>query len=130
MHQKHTLKRYSILGTFSGIIAAIVLFLFISFILTPQLFAQSGAVNIREKTTEGTEFWLCFQRNFKDTPSTPTSSKSSNDLFLELYITGSSDSKVSIEIDGLGFRREIKVAGGTVVNVKIDPVGKKVNLAV
>jgi len=124
MHQKHTLKRYSILGTFSGIIAAIVLFLFISFILTPQLFAQSGAVNIREKTTEGTEFWLCFQRNFKDTPSTPTSSKSSNDLFLELYITGSSDSKVSIEIDGLGFRREIKVAGGTVVNVKIDPAAQ------
>ncbi|MBK9248738.1 MAG: IgGFc-binding protein [Ignavibacteria bacterium] len=89
-----------------------------------NLSAQSGVVNIREKTTEGTEFWLCFQRNFKDTPPNQAPTKSSNDLFLELFITGSNDSKVSIEIDGLGFRREIKVAGGTVVNVKIDPAAQ------
>lgn len=106
-------------------IAAMVLFLSASGICTPILSAQSsGAVTIREKTTEGTEFWLCFQRNFKDTPANQAATKSSNDLFLELFITGSTDSKVSIEIDGLGFRREIKVAGGTVVNVKIDPAAQ------
>lgn len=102
----------------------VVLFLLLWSISPFMLSAQQGAVNVREKTTEGTEFWLCFQRNFKDTPGTPSSAKNSNDLHLELFITGSNDSKVSIEIDGLGFRREIKVAGGTVANVKIDPAAQ------
>jgi hypothetical protein len=80
---------------------------------------RSSAVNVREKTTEGTEFWLCFQRNYKDSPQ--GAAKSKNDLRLELFLTGSADSKVSVEIDGLGFRRELKIAAGTVTNLIIDP---------
>ena len=85
----------------------------------PARSQKMRAVNIREKTTEGTEFWLCFQRNYKDAAAqTP---KSKNDLRLELFLTSSVDSKVSVEIDGLGFRREVKISAGTVTNLIIDP---------
>ncbi|MFN8358805.1 MAG: IgGFc-binding protein [Candidatus Kapaibacterium sp.] len=127
MSKNYTTILHSFPADLSRTMVMAMLFVLASAVLSPTLSAQpsgGGAVNIREKTTEGTEFWLCFQRNFKDTPSGSASSKSSNDLFLELFITGSVDSKVSIEIEGLGFRREIKVAGGTVVNVKIDPAAQ------
>ncbi len=99
-----------------------VLFLFSATFSLSAFGQKMGAVNIREKTTEGTEFWLCFQRNYKDLPlGTP---KSKNDLRLELFLTGSADSKVSVEIDGLGFRRELKIVAGTVTNLIIDPAAQ------
>ena len=85
----------------------------------PAYSQKPAAVTVHEKTTEGTEFWLCFQRNYKDTPLGTVKSK--NDLRLELFLTGSTESKVSVEIDGLGFRRELKIAAGTVTNLIIDP---------
>ncbi|MFA6571763.1 MAG: IgGFc-binding protein, partial [Bacteroidota bacterium] len=62
----------------------------------------------------GKEFWLCFQKNFKNDQS------NNNEIFLELFITGEFDSKVKIEIDGINFLKEVNVPAETVVNVKID----------
>lgn len=101
--------------------------LFVSLLLlvtfwSPAYSQKPPAITIHEKTTEGTEFWLCFQRNYKDSPLGTTKSK--NDLRLELFLTGSLESKVSVEIDGLGFRRELKIAAGTVTNLIIDPAAQ------
>ncbi len=62
-------------------------------------------------TSEGREFWLTFQRNFTDEKSK---------LSLQLFITGNETTQIIIEIEGLGFRREVTVRGGTVMNVVID----------
>ncbi len=66
---------------------------------------------IRYKNPEGTEFWLCFQKNFKDAKG--------DSLYLELFISGNEDASVVIEIDGLKFVHNKFVPKGTVANVKI-----------
>jgi hypothetical protein len=70
-----------------------------------------------DKTNEGTEFWLCFERNYKDSP---LGTKSKNDLRIELFIVGNKESKVRIEIDGINFRQEVIVLAGAVTNVPLD----------
>ncbi len=73
-------------------------------------------------TSEGREFWLCFQKNSiepeRDARTNRINPK--EQLFLELFLTSGEDTKVVIEIDGLLFRQEARIRGGTVVNVKID----------
>ncbi len=66
------------------------------------------------KNPVGNEFWLCFQRNYKE-----TGNLSSDKLILELFITGDWDAKVRIEIPGSKFRIDTLVPAQTVVNVKI-----------
>ncbi len=70
---------------------------------------------LKLKNSEGKEFWLCFQRNFKnkrvETPQTR--------LHLELFITGDEDAKVTIEIAGIGYKKRISIPGGTIKNVKL-----------
>lgn len=73
---------------------------------------------VEETTSEGTEFYLCFQRNYKDSRQ---SRDLKNDLALELFLTAGADANAEITIDGLGYKRMVKVPGGTVVQVKIDP---------
>ena len=70
---------------------------------------------LKVKNPVGTEFWLCFMKNYKE-DKRPSQSQ---DLILELFITGDEDSKVRIEIDGIGYRQNINVPAGTVQNVKI-----------
>ncbi|MBI3258383.1 MAG: IgGFc-binding protein [Ignavibacteriae bacterium] len=77
-----------------------------------------AATNSPEKTNEGKEFWLCFQRNYKDSPMGTVKSK--NDLILQLFLAGNKESNVVIEIDGINFRREVKVSADSVTNVIID----------
>lgn len=67
-------------------------------------------------TSEGTEFWVCFQRNTVD----ETKETRAKNITLELFISAGQTSRVIIEIDGLLFRREVRVPGGTVFNLKID----------
>jgi hypothetical protein len=69
--------------------------------------------NLRMKNPEGTEFWLCFEKNYRDT-KTPSDS-----LMLELFITGDVSSNVNIEIDGINYKNSFYVQGGTIKNIKI-----------
>ncbi len=70
-------------------------------------------------TYQGTEFWLCFTRNFKD--ASPKASKSdASNLQLELFIAAEAESKVRIEIEGLDFTMTRTVAAGAVERVVID----------
>lgn len=84
-----------------------------------QLAARTAESSSEVKTTEGTEFWLCFQRNFKDTP-VKQNEKNGNELTLELYVSSSSDTKVSIDIEGIKYQTTVKVSAGTVEKVVID----------
>jgi hypothetical protein len=67
------------------------------------------------KNPEGTEFWLCFEKNYKE----PKPPNPPNPLHLELFITSDNDAKVKIEIKGINFKQEVFVPGKTVQNVKI-----------
>ncbi len=69
------------------------------------------------KNSEGTEFWLCFMQNFQEEDKPNPSNK----LMLELFITGSYDTKVSITIDGFGYKLDTFLIGGSVYNIKISP---------
>ena len=80
-----------------------------------QLDTTGKVKRLRLQNSEGTDFWLCFQRNFKD-PKTPTAQ---TELHLELFLTGDADAKVNISIDGIGYNKNFNVPGGTVYNVKI-----------
>lgn len=76
--------------------------------------AQDTAV-VRYKNPEGTEFWLCFEKNFKEDEN-----KTRKDtLYLELFISGVKDASVTVEIDGLKFVKNIFIPKGTVANVRI-----------
>ncbi len=75
------------------------------------------------KNPEGTEFWLCFMRNYKDTQSR----NQKNNLQLELFITANEDAEVFIEVTSIGYRQRLKVRGGTVQNVKVDPLAQIVS---
>ncbi len=68
------------------------------------------------KNPVGKEFWLCFQRNYKETGNT-----SSDKLYLELFITGDYDAKVHIEIPGIFFDLDTLVPAKAIINVKIPP---------
>ncbi|MCX7736072.1 MAG: IgGFc-binding protein [Candidatus Kapabacteria bacterium] len=70
---------------------------------------------LKVKNPVGTEFWLCFMKNYKE-DKRPSQVQ---DLILELFITGDEDSKVKIEIDGIGYRQNVNVPAGTVQNVRI-----------
>jgi hypothetical protein len=89
----------------------------ISFAQDTDIQTDSVAIGkrMRFQNSEGTEFWLCFQRNFKD-PKTPTTQ---TELHLELFLTGDQDARVNITIDGIGYNKNFNVSGGTVLNVKI-----------
>jgi IgGFc binding protein len=73
-------------------------------------------------TSEGRDFWVCFQKNGLEPERDERTGRISQreQLFLELFITSSEDTKVTIEIEGLLFRQETRIRGGTVVNIKID----------
>lgn len=73
-------------------------------------------------TSEGTDFWVCFMRNSIEADRDPiTGQVNKQDVVdLQLFIAGSEDCKATIEIDGLLFKREVLLRGGTVVSVKID----------
>jgi len=73
-------------------------------------------------TTEGKEFWLVFQKNFRDWVSDEKTMKQrpADPLTLELFITSSRNATGYIEIEGLRFRREFSVPAGQVINIPID----------
>lgn len=99
------------------VIFSLVIFL-LSLFVGSSLQAQENVERgrkLRVKNPEGTEFWLCFERNYKE----PKSPSASDALILELFITGNKDANVKIEIEGIGYRKSITVKGETVANIKI-----------
>jgi IgGFc binding protein len=70
-----------------------------------------------QKNSEGTEFWVCFQRNFRE----PRIQSVSTSLQLELFVTSDFDSEIVVEIDGIGYKKRIKIPQGQIINIKIDP---------
>lgn len=68
------------------------------------------------KNPEGTEFWLCFMKNYRT-----EGNDDRNELILELFITSNENTEVNIEIKNINFRTKLFIPGGTVNNVKIPP---------
>ncbi len=73
-------------------------------------------------TTEGREFWLVFQKNFRDwTPDEVTGAlKPAEPLQLNLFITSSKRAEGTIEIEGIRFRKDFTVNAGQVIAINID----------
>lgn len=103
-------------------------------------FSSSFANPINE---EGTEFWVCFEKNFKELEArqerkierkdidsngkvfsisvdygADTEDKS---LTLELFISSSTDNKVILENKALNYYREVSIKAGTVEKIDIEP---------
>lgn len=86
------------------------------------LFSQeTPPTNTVVKNPEGREFWLCFMKNFKDDDRRQSKS---NDLLLELFITGDKDANVKIEVKSIGYSNTFFVPGGTIKSIKIDPMAQ------
>ncbi len=112
-----------IFATFRRIIVCVIIASAAAVLPADKVYAQDARAfpkntKVEEITSEGTEFYLCFQRNYKDSRQ---SRDLKNNLALELFLTAGSDANAEITIDGLGYKRMVKVPGGTVVQVKIDP---------
>ncbi|HVZ40855.1 MAG TPA: IgGFc-binding protein [Candidatus Kapabacteria bacterium] len=73
-------------------------------------------------TTEGTEFWVVFQKNFRDytTDERTLAQKPADALQLELFITSSENVTGYVDIHGLGFHQPFTVAAGKVISIPID----------
>ena len=73
-------------------------------------------------TTEGKEFWIVFQKNFRDFIEDGGTSalKPSEPLVLELFITSDERAKGTIEVEGIGFVRDFTVNAGEVINIHVD----------
>jgi|GEM_PF-1671172 len=89
---------------------------------TGRLQAQPEVRRSGEYTTEGREFWIIFQKNFRDwmVDDRTGGLRRADPLQLELFITSSGNARGVIEIRGIGFRQEFIVQAGRVLNVPID----------
>ncbi len=80
--------------------------------------AQSKSVVA--KNSEGTEFWLCFMKNYRSVA--PTDPQNRPDfLKLQLFLTSSFDATVRIEIEEIGYENVVEIRANTVVNCIIPP---------
>ncbi|GIV53739.1 MAG: hypothetical protein KatS3mg039_0257 [Candidatus Kapaibacterium sp.] len=89
--------------------------------VSARLWAQGAdtAARYRILNSEGTEFWLCFMKNFREEdPNKPGSYEPAS---LEVFITAEDDADVLLEIPALGFRHSLRIKGGTIGSVPITP---------
>jgi len=88
-----------------------------------QIPVQSSSAPIRiDFPAEGQEFWIVFQKNFRDsTPvDDPPIMKPAEPLSLSLFISSATAARGYVEIVGLDFRKEFAVEAGTVIELPID----------
>lgn len=97
---------------FCIILAALV------YVTATDAWSQTDDAGRAGLNSEGTEFWICFQKNYRDFDR--ETRKRSDSLSLELFITSNQNANVRIEIDGIGYRWDFTVRAGTVSNIKID----------
>lgn len=69
------------------------------------------------KNPSGTDFWLCFMKNYKEQGS----DKFSKALHLELFITSNENANVVVSVQSIGFKKEFPVPAGTVQSLIVDP---------
>jgi len=69
--------------------------------------------------SEGTEFWLCFMKNFRERD--PEKPGTFEPAVLEVFITANEDATVLLEIPSINFRHSVQVPAGTIRNVRITP---------
>lgn len=102
-------------------LAGLALFLFYSIVFNAPAQAQvpDPPAGAKMKNSEGTDFWVCFMRNYRD-GGNANDSKNSDPLTLELFITANQDANVQLEIDGIAFKRTLTVKAGTVSSVLVD----------
>lgn len=94
---------------------------------------QAQPVTPAQNNSEGTEFWICFQKNYRNYD---TDRKRSDTLALELFITSNENANVRIDIEGIGYQWNFTVRAGTVSNIRMDTsaqitsIGKHERLAI
>ncbi|MBM4178050.1 MAG: hypothetical protein FJ211_01790 [Ignavibacteria bacterium] len=71
-----------------------------------------------DMNSEGTEFWLCFMKNFREAGKNDQAGRQGS-LRLQLFVTSNHNAKVRIEIEQLQYENTITVKANTVVNVQI-----------
>ncbi len=71
---------------------------------------------VHMKNSEGTDFWVCFMKNYKE----GNDGSAEDSLTLELFFTANESSRISIDIQGLRYHRELTVQGGTVASLYIN----------
>lgn len=105
---------------------ALILLAILLYLLSRNLRAQEAELQSGGATPEfnmlnpvGKEFWLCFQKNFKNNNNDPL-----NDLHLELFIASEFDANVTVEIKSVRFYESFRVEAGVVKNLKIDPLAQ------
>lgn len=80
--------------------------------------AQDSTI-VRTLTSEGTEFWLCFMKNFREQdPNKPGSYEPAQ---LDVFVTAEDEADVTMEIPTLGFRHRLRVPAGAIRSVRITP---------
>lgn len=113
------MKMLRLISPFCIALCAILL----SCVLPTQLSAQGDDdVFRRGATTEGKEFWVVFQKNFRDYVADDKTDdlKPAEPLNLELFITSSKKVRGYVEVAGIGFRRDFTVNAGQVINIPVD----------
>ncbi len=93
----------------------IALIIYINIISSAFLFSQKPTTQNEYKNSEGREFWICFQKNYKESKQ----NTSRDDLQLELFISGDNDAKVTIEIKGIGYKTTVNVKKDQVLNIPL-----------
>ena len=70
---------------------------------------------VHMKNSEGTDFWVCFMKNYHE-----TSDASSDQLTLQLFFTANETANVTVQIPGLNYKRTLIVNGNSVASLVID----------
>ncbi|NLO19784.1 MAG: outer membrane beta-barrel protein [Ignavibacteria bacterium] len=80
-----------------------------------SLLSQKSYASNDTKNSVGREFWICFQKNFKESKQ----SSSRDSLQLELFISGDKDARVIIEIKGIGYKNVVDIKKDEVLNIPL-----------
>lgn len=94
-------------------------FVFLQNIVSAQVKDTLNPLNryLQIKNPEGTDFWLCFMKNFKE----PENNSAGNELLLELFITSDDTANVTVEIENINFKQRMLIPARTIKSIKIDP---------
>jgi len=97
--------------------------IFLIIFLVLYLVGNANGLDLADKIAKnpiGTEFWLCFMKNHED----PVNNDKRSELKLELFISSIEDTKVTVEIKALRFKKTINVKKNIIQNVKIDKLAQ------
>ena len=79
--------------------------------LLGALLSATISAQAQPNSSEGREFWLCFQRNHEDNPN--------DTLQLQLFLTSQYAARVTITIEALGWQQRLQLRAGEIAPVPI-----------